>query len=59
MSGQCNPRPGNRLADSMCNMSANPHIGLLFVVPGVTHTWRVNGRTTIATGAALLAPVGS
>jgi uncharacterized protein len=49
-------RPGNRLADSLRNMLANPHIGLLFVVPGVTDTFRVNGRAAITTDAALLAP---
>ena len=49
-------RPGNRLADSLRNLLANPHIGLLFVVPGVTDTFRVNGRATITTDADLLAP---
>ncbi|HEY4079763.1 MAG TPA: pyridoxamine 5'-phosphate oxidase family protein [Burkholderiaceae bacterium] len=49
-------RPGNRLADSLRNIVANPHIGLLFVVPGVTDTFRVNGRATITTDAELLAP---
>jgi uncharacterized protein len=49
-------RPGNRLADSLRNMLANPHIGLLFIVPGVTDTFRVNGRATVTTDAALLAP---
>lgn len=48
-------RPGNRLADSLRNMLANPHVALLFVVPGVTDTFRVNGRATITTDAALLA----
>lgn len=48
-------RPGNRLADSLRNMLANPHVGLLFVVPGVTDTFRVNGRATITVDAALLA----
>ncbi len=28
-------RPGNRLADSLRNIVANPHVGLLFVVPGL------------------------
>lgn len=37
-------RPGNGLADSLRNILANPHIGLLFVVPGVIDTFRVNGR---------------
>ncbi len=49
-------RPGNRLADSLRNMLVNPQVGLLFIVPGVTDTLRVNGRATITTDAALLAP---
>jgi PPOX class probable FMN-dependent enzyme len=49
-------RPGNRLADSLRNVLANPHIGLLFAVPGVTDTLRVNGRAAITVDAELLAP---
>jgi uncharacterized protein len=49
-------RPGNRLADSLRNILANPNIGLLFVVPGVADTFRVNGRAAITTDPALLAP---
>lgn len=49
-------RPGNRLADSLRNVLANPRIGLLFVVPGVTDTFRVNGRAAITVDAELLAP---
>jgi PPOX class probable FMN-dependent enzyme len=49
-------RPGNRLADSLRNILANPHVGLLFVIPGVTDTFRVNGRATVTDDAALLAP---
>jgi PPOX class probable FMN-dependent enzyme len=49
-------RPGNRLADSLLNILANPHIGLLFIVPGVTDTFRVNGRATVTVDAELLAP---
>ena len=49
-------RPGNRLADSLRNVLANPHVGLLFIVPGATDTLRVNGRATITTDAALLTP---
>ena len=48
-------RPGNRLADTLRNVLANPRIALLFVVPGVSDTFRVNGRATITTDAALLA----
>ena len=49
-------RPGNRIADSLRNMLANPHIGLLFFVPGVTDTFRVNGRATLTSDSELLAP---
>lgn len=49
-------RPGNRLADSMRNILANPHVGLLFIVPGATDTLRVNGRAMLTTDTALLAP---
>jgi PPOX class probable FMN-dependent enzyme len=36
--------PGNRRVDSMRNLLDNPHIGLLFVIPGLEETLRVNGR---------------
>ncbi len=49
-------RPGNRIADSLRNMLANPHIGLLFFVPGITDTFRVNGTATITVDAELLSP---
>jgi hypothetical protein len=49
-------RPGNRIADSLRNILANPHVGLLFVIPGVGDTFRVNGRATLTTDADLLAP---
>jgi len=49
-------RPGNRIADSLRNILANPRVGMLFIVPGVTETFRVNGRATLTTDAALLAP---
>ncbi|MDB4973222.1 MAG: hypothetical protein JWN48_1563 [Myxococcaceae bacterium] len=49
-------RPGNRLADSLRNILSNPHVGMLFVIPGVGDTFRVNGRATLTTDAALLAP---
>jgi PPOX class probable FMN-dependent enzyme len=48
-------RPGNRLADSLRNILQNPHVGLLFVIPGVDDTFRVNGRAALTTDAALLA----
>ena len=48
-------RPGNRLADSHRNVLQNPQVALLFVIPGVTDTLRVNGRATIVTDPELLA----
>lgn len=49
-------RPGNRLADSLRNILRNPHVGLLFVIPGVGDSFRVNGRALLTTDADLLAP---
>ena len=50
-------RPGNKLADSLRNVLANPHVGLLFLVPGVGDTLRVNGRAALTTDATLLEPL--
>jgi uncharacterized protein len=44
-------RPGNKRLDSLRNVLANPRVGLLFVVPGVTHTLRVNGTARIVADA--------
>jgi PPOX class probable FMN-dependent enzyme len=49
-------RPGNRIADSLRNILQNPYVGLFFIVPGVTETFRVNGRATLTTDRALLEP---
>jgi PPOX class probable FMN-dependent enzyme len=49
-------RPGNRLADSLRNVIENPHVALLFVIPGVTDTFRINGRAEIVTDPKLLEP---
>ena len=49
-------RPGNRIADTLTNILVNPHIGLLFLVPGVTETFRVNGRASLTTDPDLLQP---
>lgn len=48
-------RPGNRIADSLRNILANPRVGLLFVIPGVADSFRVNGRAEIVTDPELLA----
>jgi PPOX class probable FMN-dependent enzyme len=48
-------RPGNRIADTLTNLLADPRIGLLFLIPGVGDSFRVNGRATIVDDAELLA----
>lgn len=47
-------RLGNRRIDSMRNILANPHVGLLFLVPGTDETLRINGRATITRDPGLL-----
>ena len=49
-------RPGNRIADTLRNLLADPRIALLFLIPGVGDTFRVNGRAVITDDAELLAP---
>jgi PPOX class probable FMN-dependent enzyme len=49
-------RPGNNRLDSMANIIHNPNVGLLFFIPGVTETLRVNGRARLVTRPELLAP---
>jgi uncharacterized protein len=40
-------RPGNRRVDGFRNILANPHVGLLFLIPGRGDTLRVNGRARL------------
>jgi PPOX class probable FMN-dependent enzyme len=47
-------RPGNKRLDGMTNLLANPHVGLIFVVPGREETLRVNGRAWITRDKTLL-----
>jgi PPOX class probable FMN-dependent enzyme len=44
-------RPGNRRADGYLNILSNPHVGLLFVLPGRGDTLRINGRARIVADA--------
>ncbi|OON75657.1 hypothetical protein B1H18_22210 [Streptomyces tsukubensis] len=44
-------RPGNRRGDSFHNILANPHVGLVHLVPGSKEILRVNGRARILTDA--------
>jgi hypothetical protein len=48
-------RPGNNRADSITNILQNPHIGMIFVVPGADWTLRVNGRAAIVRDPEVLA----
>jgi uncharacterized protein len=48
-------RPGNNRLDSHSNIIHNPNVGLLFFIPGVTETLRVNGRAKIVADPDLLA----
>lgn len=48
-------RPGNNRIDSLRNILADPHIALLFLIPGIGETLRVNGRAAISIDPALLA----
>jgi PPOX class probable FMN-dependent enzyme len=47
-------RPGNKRLDGMKNLLANPHVGLIFLVPGREETLRVNGRAWITRDPELL-----
>src|ERR1700710_187556 len=49
-------RPGNRIADSLRNILQNPRVAVLFMLPGLGESFRVNGRATLITDQALLAP---
>jgi PPOX class probable FMN-dependent enzyme len=40
-------RPGNRRGDGYVNILANPHAGIISLVPGRTETLRINGRARL------------
>lgn len=48
-------RRGNNRADSLRNVIADPRVALLFLVPGMGETLRVNGRAHISVAPDLLA----
>ena len=48
-------RPGNRIADTLRNLLADPRIALLFLIPGIGDTFRVNGRAEVIDDQELLA----
>jgi PPOX class probable FMN-dependent enzyme len=47
-------RPGNRRIDGHRNIISNPHIGLIFVIPGIEETVRVNGRAWLTSEPVML-----
>lgn len=47
-------RPGNKRLDGMLNLLSNPHIGVIFLVPGREETLRVNGKAWITRDPELL-----
>jgi uncharacterized protein len=49
-------RPGNRIADSLRNILRTAKVGLIFIIPGVTETFRVNGRASLTSDRGLLEP---
>ncbi len=49
-------RPGNRIGDTLTNLLEDDRIALLFLIPGVGDSFRVNGRAVIVDDPELLAP---
>jgi uncharacterized protein len=47
-------RPGNRLAYGLTNMVVNPHVGIIFMIPGTTETLRINGSVELRNDPELL-----
>lgn len=46
-------RPGNNRLDTLENIIVNPAVGLLFLIPGMNETLRINGHARITTDHAL------
>jgi PPOX class probable FMN-dependent enzyme len=47
-------RKGNKLIFGLQNILANPHVGLIFIIPGTDETLRVNGAAELSVEPALL-----
>jgi PPOX class probable FMN-dependent enzyme len=48
-------RRGNNRVDSLRNVVRDPRVALLFLIPGIGNTLRVNGRAHLSTDSELLA----
>ena len=46
--------PGNNRLDTLTNMLDNPHVGLIFLIPGMNETLRINGQVHLIRDAGLL-----
>ena len=51
--------PGNNRLDSLTNIAATGRVGLLFLIPGIDETLRVNGTALVSDAPALLAHFAS
>lgn len=47
-------RPGNKRMDSLKNILSNPRVGILFLIPGMAETLRVNGKARLTLDPVLL-----
>jgi hypothetical protein len=52
-------RRGNNRVDTFGNVMASPGVGLIFFVPGINETLRINGRAEISQDPALLTPLAA
>ena len=46
--------PGNNRLDTLTNMLSNPQVGLIFMIPGMNETLRINGKVRLVRDANLL-----
>lgn len=46
--------PGNNRLDTLTNILNNPQVGLIFMIPGMNETLRVNGKVRLVRDAGLL-----
>ena len=47
-------RPGNKRMDSMYNLLNNPHLGIIFLLPGSNQVLKINGRASLIHDPKLL-----
>lgn len=47
-------RPGNNRIDTLSNLTENPGVGILFMIPGVNETLRINGRARVIADTDML-----